>query len=206
MRIFLIDSQPVFRAGLKSILHGSADMTIAGEADSWRNVPQESRDKFDLIVMDGGVDCLNFLQDLEKSRVKGRPPFTLILSKYMDELEAVQMLAAGANGYVDKSKPAQIILDAIRKVGRGGKYVSQELAETVVFSGKRMDGPARLSRREYQVLCLLASGLGIKEIAAQLTLSSKTVGSYRFRLLEKLNLSNTAQLMRYAIKQEVLND
>ena len=206
MRVYLVDGQPVFREGLKSIMSTARDLTVVGEADTCRDVMQKSDRECDLLVLDGELDSLAFLQSLEKTRAKGRPPFTLILTRHNEDQHAIQMLAAGADGYLSKSKPPQTILEAIRKVSRGGKFVSRELAETVLFSLDRMNRANRLSNREYQVLYLYASGLAMKEIAGQLALSVKTVSTYRCRLLEKLNLSTNAQLMRYAYKEGVVNE
>jgi len=204
MRVYVVDSHPVFREGLKSVVSSSRDITIVGEADTCQDLLQKIGGDCDLITLDGELDSLALLQSLEKFRPKGRPPFTLILTRHPEDQHAIQMLAAGADGYVDKTKPAQSVVDAIRKVSRGGKYVSRELAETVLLNLNRMSRPVRLSNREYQVLYLFASGLGMKQIAGQLSLSVKTISTYRCRLLEKLNLSSNAQLMRYAIKEGVL--
>jgi two-component system invasion response regulator UvrY len=206
MRVYLVDAQPVFREGLKSIMSTARDLTVVGEADTCRDVMQKSDRECDLLVLDGELDSLAFLQSLEKTRAKGRPPFTLILTRHNEDQHAIQMLAAGADGYLSKFKPPQTILEAIRKVSRGGKFVSRELAETVLFSLDRMNRANRLSNREYQVLYLFATGLGMKEIAGQLALSIKTISTYRCRLLEKLNLSSNAQLMRYAFKEGVVNE
>ena len=206
MRVYVVDSHPVFREGLKTVLSNSHDITVIGEAESCRDLLQKINGECDLITLDGELDSLALLQSLEKTRPKGRPPFTLILTRHTEDQHAIQMLAAGADGYMDKTKPPHLIVDAIRKVARGGKYVSRELAEMVLFNLNRMNRPVRLSNREYQVLYLFASGLGMKEIAGQLSLSVKTISTYRCRLLEKLNLSSNAQLMRYAIKEGVLTE
>ena len=115
------------------------------------------------------------------------------------------MLTAGVDGYLSKSQTPQSVLDAIRKVSRGGKYVSDKLAELMLFNLDRINKPPLLSNREYQVLSLFASGLAMKEIACRLTLSIKTVSTYRIRLLEKLNLRSNAQLLRYAFKEGIVN-
>jgi two-component system, NarL family, invasion response regulator UvrY len=206
MRVYLIDAHPVFREGLKGILRDSNDLTVIGEADSCQDSLEKIAGNCELITLDGELDSLTLLQTLDKFRPKGRPPFTLVLTRHTEDQHALQMLAAGADGYLDKHESPQHILDAIRKVARGGKYVCKELAETAVFSLHRIQRPLRLSSREYQVLCLFASGLGMKQIAGQLSLSVKTVSTYRCRLLEKLNLSSNAQLMRYAIKHGVMPD
>jgi len=114
------------------------------------------------------------------------------------------MLKAGADGYLYKSDPPETVLKAIRKIVKGGKYVPNDLAETVIFAMNGLNGSSRLSHREYQVLCLFASGMTMTEIADHLSLSVKTVSTYRFRLLEKLNLKSNAQLMRYAFKKGIV--
>jgi DNA-binding NarL/FixJ family response regulator len=200
MRVFLVDSQPIFREGLKRIIGTDHDLTIAGEADNCRDLLQTANDS-DLLILDGELDSLVLLNSLQKSRSKGRPPFVLILSKHSEEQHAVQMLKAGADGYLYKSEPPETVLEAIRKIVRGGKCVPDDLAETVIFALNGISGPSRLSRREYQVLYLFARGMRMTEIADHLSLSVKTVSTYRSRLLDKLNLTSSAQLMRYAFKQ-----
>jgi DNA-binding NarL/FixJ family response regulator len=206
MRVFLVDAHPVFREGLKKLISVASDLTVIGEADTCRDLLEQVIRDCDLLILDGELESLELLQSLETARPKGRPPFTLVLTRHIDDQHAVQMLAAGADGYLHKTRSTQLVLDGIRKVSRGGKCVSRELAETVLFNLDRMKKPARLSDREYQVLYLFASGLCIKEIAGQLSLSGKTVSTYRGRLLEKLNLRSNAQLMRYAYKQGVMTE
>lgn len=206
MRVCIVDAHPVFREGLKSIMGATRDLTVVGETDTCRDLLQTMGRECDLLILDGELDSLALLQSLERTRPRGRPPFTLILTRHAEDQHAIQMLAAGADGYLHKSKSPALILDAIRKVSRGGKYVGRELAETVLFNLDRMNRPTRLSNREYQVLYLFASGLGMKEIAGQLSLSVKTISTYRCRLLEKLNLNSNAQLMRYAFKEGVVSE
>jgi two-component system, NarL family, invasion response regulator UvrY len=200
MRVFLIDSQPIFREGLKRVIGTDQDLTVVGEADTCRDVLQTTKNA-DLLILDGELDSLDLLNSLQKARSKGRPPFVLVLTKHIEEQHAVQMLKAGADGYLCKSDSAETVLDAIRKIARGGKYVPNALAETVIFAMNGVNGSSRLSHREYQVLYLLASGMGMTEIADHLSLSVKTVSTYRSRLLDKLNLRSNAQLMRYAFNK-----
>lgn len=203
MRVFLIDSQPIFREGLKSIIGTDDDLKVVGEADTCQNMVQTARNA-DLLILDGEMDSLALLSSLDKPRSKGRLPYVLVLTKYIEEQHAVQMLKAGADGYLCKSDSPETVLDAIRKIAKGGKYVPNDLAETVIFALNGVTGPTRLSRREYQVLYLFASGMRMTEIAKHLSLSVKTVSTYRSRLLEKLNLRSNAQLMRYAFRQGVV--
>jgi two-component system invasion response regulator UvrY len=204
MRIFLIDSQPIFREGLKRVIGTEHDLTIAGEADTCRDV-LGTVNSADLLILDGELDSLLFLNSLRKIRSRGRPPYVLVLTKHNEGQHAVQMLKAGADGYISKSDPPETVLKAIRKIVRGGKYVPDELADTVIFALKGTNGSGRLSRREYEVLYLFASGMRMTEIADHLSLSVKTVSTYRSRLLDKLNLNSNAQLMRYAFQQGMVS-
>jgi DNA-binding NarL/FixJ family response regulator len=204
MRVFLVDNQPIFREGLKSIIKTEHELTVVGEADTCQDL-QEAPKNVDLVILDGELDSILLLNILQKTRSKGRPPFVLVVTKHNEEHHAVQMLKAGADGYLHKSDPTQTVLQAIRKISRGGKYVPSELAETMIFASNGLNGPSRLSNREYQVLHLFASGMSMSEIAGHLTLSVKTVSTYRSRLLEKLNLKTNAQLMRYAFKKGMLD-
>jgi two-component system, NarL family, invasion response regulator UvrY len=199
MRVFLVDSQPIFREGLKSIIGNGQNFTVVGEAATCRDL-QEAAKNTDLLILDGEIDTLALLNSLGKSRTKG-PPYVLVIAQHPEEQHAVQMLRAGADGYLYKSEAPSTILDAIRKIARGGKYVPNDLAETMIFAMNGLTGPSRLSHREYEVLYLFASGMGMTEIAKRLSLSVKTISTYRSRLLDKLNLKTNAQLMRYAFKQ-----
>src|SRR5687767_5822502 len=141
MRVFLVDGHPVFREGLKTILSASRDHLVVGEADTGRGLLEQinSDPKLvdggcDLITLDGEMDSLTFLQSFDKTRHKGRRPYTLVVTRHTDDRHAVQMLAAGADGYLSKCDRPQVILEAMRKVSRGENYVSKELAETVVFN------------------------------------------------------------------------
>jgi DNA-binding NarL/FixJ family response regulator len=199
MRVFLVDRHPIFREGLKSLISASRELTVVGEADTCEDMVQTAKNA-DLIILDGEVDSFSLLNSLDKARHKGRPPYVLILTRHNEEQHAVQMLAAGADGYLYKSHSPETVMEAIRKIVRGGKYLPSTLAETVIFSMNGVSGQAPLSHREYQVLYLFASGMGMTEIAGHLSLSVKTISTYRSRLLQKLNLKSNAQLMHYAFK------
>ena len=200
MRVYLVDNEPIFREGLKSIIGTEHDLTVVGEANNCNDLLEATKN-VDLVILDGELDSIVLLTSLQKNRSKGRPPFVLVLTKHNEEQHAVQMLKAGADGYLYKSDRPETVLSAIRKIAKGGKYVPNDVAETLIFAMNGVNGPTRLSHREYQVLCLFASGMGMTEIAEHLSLSVKTISTYRFRLLEKLNLRSNAQLMRYAFKQ-----
>jgi DNA-binding NarL/FixJ family response regulator len=200
MRVFVVDSQPVFREGLKSIIEAANDLRVVGESSTYRDVLDEAKHS-DLLILDGEMDSLAFLDSLDKARRKGSPPYVLVLTREIAEQHAIQLVAAGADGYMYKTETPDIVLNAIRKVARGGKYIPNALAEKMVFAMNGVTGKHQLSQREYQVLYLIASGMSATEIAEYLSLSVKTISTYRCRILEKLQLKNNAELMKYALKK-----
>src|SRR5215469_16507156 len=200
MRVFLVDGQPVFREGLKHIISNIDDCRVVGESSNYENLMQAIQ-QVDLFILDGEVDSIAFLDSLEKVREKGRAPYVLILTNHAEEQHAFQLIAAGASGYMHKTEAPDTVLTAIRRVGKGGRYIPNDLAEKMIFAMNGTNGRTQLSAREYQVLYLIASGLCATEIANHLALSVKTVSTYRCRLLEKLQLKNNAELMKYALKR-----
>jgi two-component system invasion response regulator UvrY len=205
MRVVLVDSCPVFREGLKSVMNGMQDLRVVGEAGAFRDVLEKIQNECDLLIVDGDLEALDLLRSLDKTSRRGRPPFVLVLSGHTDDHHAIQMLAAGADGYLCKSTPLEPMLNAIRKVARGRRYVTTDVAERILIHIERVNNPRRLSGREYEVLYLLASGLAVSEIAERLSLSVKTISTYRSRLLDKLHLRNNGELMRYAYKEGIMN-
>ena len=205
MRLFLIDAHPVFREGLKCVMSGIPDLKIIGEAERCSDALPVKAEECDVFVLDGELDSLVFLSEISKTRRRGHPPYILILSRQPEDEYAIRMLKAGADGYLNKARPPALIIEAVRKLARGRKYVSRELAEAMLFNFDNSDKKPHLSDREYEVLNLFASGLGMTQIAERLSLSVKTISTYRCRLLEKLNLHNNAELMRYAFKEGLVN-
>jgi two-component system, NarL family, invasion response regulator UvrY len=205
MRVFLVDAHPIFREGLKSVMRTCPDLKIIGEAEKCPDALGVNPDECDVYILDGELDSLVFLAEISKTRRKGQPPFILILSRQPEDQYAIRMLKAGADGYLNKSRPPSSIIEAVRKLARGRKYVSKELAEAMLLNFDNSNNGPHLSDREYEVLNLFASGLGMTQIAERLSLSVKTVSTYRCRLLEKLNLHNNAELMRYAFKEGLLS-
>ena len=202
MRVFLVDGQPVFREGLKHIISNIEDCRVVGESSNYENLIQAIQ-QVDLFILDGEVDSIAFLDSLEKVREKGRAPYVLILTNHAEEQHAFQLIAAGASGYMHKTEPPETVLTAVRRVGKAGRYIPNDLAEKMIFAMNGTNGRTQLSAREYQVLYLIASGLCATEIANHLALSVKTVSTYRCRLLEKLQLKNNAELMKYALKKSI---
>jgi DNA-binding NarL/FixJ family response regulator len=208
LRILIADDHPVFRRGLKQIVEEAPDLLVAGEAANGAEALQEARtDHYDVVLLDitmpvkNGVDVLSQLKH-------ERPALpVLMLSMHPEEQYAVRALRAGASGYLTKESAPEELVAAIRKVSAGGKYVSASLAEhlaSVVQSAGDSLPHSTLSNREYQVMCLIASGRTVSEAARELSLSVKTVSTYRARILEKLQLKNNAELMRYAAQHELV--
>jgi len=209
IKILIADDHAIVRAGLKQILEDTSDLTVAGEAASGREVFELIRqEEFDILVLDislPGKSGLEVLKDV-KSEHPALP--VLVLSIYPEEQYAVRVLKAGAAGYVTKeSAPAELVA-AIRKVARGGKYITASLAESLADNLEQdLSQPLhhRLSDREYTVLCLLASGKTVTEIAADLCLSPKTISTYRARILEKMHLRTNAELIHYAMQHGLVD-
>jgi DNA-binding NarL/FixJ family response regulator len=204
IRVLVADDHAVVRRGLLQILEEAPDMVAAGEASTGREVLRALRQVgYDVLVLDismpegGGLEVLRQLQSL-------RPDLpVLILSVYAERQYATRTLRGGAAGYLTKDSAPDELVAAIRQVARGEKYISQSLAATLaeqLGNGERAPHEA-LSDRELQVLRLLASGKRITDIAEDLSLSVKTISTYRSRILTKLNLESTADLIRYALER-----
>jgi len=208
LRILIADDHPVFRRGLKQIIQETADMVVAAEAVDGREALLKARTgEYDVVLLDitmpirNGVDVLSQLKH-------ERPTLpVLMLSMHPEEQYAVRALRAGASGYLTKESAPEELVAAIRKVSTGGKYVSASLAERLASMVQEDGGPLpheTLSGREYQIMCLIAAGKTVSEAARELSLSVKTVSTYRARILGKLKMKNNAELMRYATKNELV--
>lgn len=204
IRVLIADDHAIVRSGLKQILADTTDIVVAGEAaDGRQALEQIQAQTFDVLVLDitmPGRGGLEMLKDIK--RLKPKLP-VLVLSMHAEEQYATRTLRAGAAGYLNKESAPEELVKAIRKVCSGGKYVSAAQAERM--AGELQSDPSKLphellSNREYEILCLIASGKTATEIARDLSLSVKTVSTYRARILEKMNLSTNAQLTHYAIK------
>jgi DNA-binding NarL/FixJ family response regulator len=205
LHVILCDDHPIFREGLKRILLSHGDIKVVGEAGSGAELMQEIQGKHcDVIILDISLKDMNGLDVIKALRASGNRTAILILSMHPEEHYAMRALKAGAAGYLQKESVPEELVNAIRKIARGGKYVTSTLAERLAYQLEPQTEKTPhelLSDREYQVLCLLASGKGVKEIAAELTLSPPTVATYRSRILAKLNLATTVDLVRYALQK-----
>lgn len=208
LKILIADDHAIVREGLKQVLADTSDMVVSDEAaDAEEALRKALGSDFDVVVLDismpgrGGIDVLKQI----KSQKPKLP--VLVLSMYPEEQYALRVLKAGAAGYLTKESAPDELIDAIRKVSKGMKYVSSSVAEEIAFA---LDSEAerpiqeKLSDREFQVMCMIASGKTTKEIADELSLSVKTVNTYRSRVLEKMRMKSNAELTHYAIKNKLV--
>jgi len=204
IRVFVADDHAVVRRGVVQILEEASDMVAAGEAGTGRETLQAVRKHdYDVLVLDIAMPDVNGLEVLSQLRTLKPDLRVLILSMYPERQYAVRALKAGAAGYLTKESAPDELVAAIRQVAQGGKYVTQSLAERLaaaLASELGKEPHETLSTREYQVMRLLAAGKTVTDIATELLLSVKTVSTYRTRILEKLDLKNTAEIIRYVFE------
>jgi DNA-binding NarL/FixJ family response regulator len=209
VRVLIADDHATVREGISRFIADTADLVVSGEASTAHEVFEAvAAGSCDVVLLDislPGRDGLDILKQL-KQLYPALP--VLIFSVYSEDQYAVRALKTGAAGYVTKNSEPEVLIAALRKVAQGGRYVSSALAEHLALEiTTNGDKPLHetLANREYQVLLMLAEGKAVKEIAAILALSVKTVSTYRTRILRKLHLQTTADLIRYAISQQLLN-
>ncbi|HLX46066.1 MAG TPA: response regulator transcription factor [Bryobacteraceae bacterium] len=203
IRVLVADDHPLLRSALKQVISQEPDLTVAGEAEDSEQVLQKIEEKpYDFVILDlsmpgrGGLDVLR-----EIRRLKPNLP-VLVLSMYPEEQFAVRAIRAGANGYLSKDCAPAEVIRAIHRISTGKKYVSAGLAEMLANAlDSKSDQMAHenLSNREFQVLCKIGAGRTVSQIAQEMALSVKTVSTYRTRVLEKMHMTTSAELVRYAI-------
>ena len=209
IRVLVADDHTIVREGLKQILAKSGDLAVAGEAADGNDVLKMVREQlWDVLVTDMSMPGRSGIE-LIKLVKEARPKLpVLVLSMYGEEQYAVRVIRAGASGYLNKESASEQLVAAIRKVAAGGVYVSAAVSETL-FHNLRGDTATtpheQLSDREFQVLRLIAMGKSSTEIAAELVLSPKTVSTHKTRILEKMHMSNQAELIRYAIEHKLVD-
>jgi len=207
-RIIIADDHPIVRAGMKQIISEASDLTVSDEASDGHKLLEKIRKyDFDVVILDISMPHMDGLDVLKQLRIEKPKLPVIVLSIHPEDQYALRVLKAGASGYVTKASAPDELITAIRKVYRGGKYISPSIAEKLVL---QLDGGFQempheaLSDREYQVLCLLASGKTVTEIADELSLSVKTVSTYRGRILEKMDMKNNAELIHYAVQNKLV--
>jgi DNA-binding NarL/FixJ family response regulator len=210
IKVLVSDDHALLRAGVKEILtHGFEDITFGEAADAQQVLASVNQQKWDLVILDlnmpgrSGVEVLR-----ELKRLQPKLP-VLVLSVHAEDQYGRRLLRAGASGYLNKEVVPDELIKAVRKVLAGGRYVSPALAERLAFDLNEKDaGRAAheaLSQREFEVLRLIASGKTVSEIAEQIHLSVPTVSTYRARILSKMNMTTTAELMRYGLENRIVD-
>ncbi len=208
LRILLADDHAVVRQGVRQILVDAFAKATFGEAQNARELLDlVATERWDIVVLDLTMPGGNGLEALKQLKHDQPQLPVLILSMYPEDQYAVRTIRAGAAGYLNKESAPEELVTAIRKVLNGGQYISAAVADELVLHARHEDDQPvhkHLSDREYQVLCLIAAGKEVKEISTELSLSAKTISTYRARLLEKMNLKTNAELTHYAIQNNLV--
>jgi two-component system invasion response regulator UvrY len=208
IRILVADDHPIVRQGLKQIIADSPDMVVAGEASDGQEVLEQVRkNHYDVILLDITMPDRSGLDILEQLKSEKPGLVFLILSVHPEQQYAVRALKAGASGYLTKDRAPEELINAVRAVASGKKYLSSSLVQVLASElGKATEKLLHqtLSNREYSILLLIASGSTKRGIAQRLSLSPKTVSTYRSRILKKMGLNSDAELVRYAIENQLL--
>jgi DNA-binding NarL/FixJ family response regulator len=209
IKILIADDFPVVREGLKKIFAKTSHISVTGEAQNGQEILDKIQtENFDVVLLDITMPNTNWLEVLKELKIRKPRLPVLMLSMHRGEEYVTRAFRAGASGYLTKESMMDEIVQAVEKVSRGGKYVSPSIAEALVslFDTEGELPPHRLlSDREYEVMNLLVQGKKASEIANHLFLSPNTVNTYRARILEKTNTKNIAELVHYAIKNNLLD-
>ena len=208
IRVFIADDHGIVRKGMKQILSRTPDIEVAGEASTGQEALEKIwANNFDVVILDISLPGRNGLEILKQIKSQQPKLPVLILSMYPEDQYAVRVLKAGAAGYLTKESDKSELIEAIRRIAQGKKYITPELAERLADELKPGADKAphdRLSDREYHLLCLIAKGKNTKEIAAELSLSIKTIGTHRASLLDKMEMKSNAELTHYAIQHKLV--
>jgi two-component system, NarL family, invasion response regulator UvrY len=209
IKILIVDDHAIVRRGLKELLTDEPDISVFEAGDGETASELIRKDRWDLIVLDLDLPGKSGLQLLEEVKRDSRSIPVLVLSVYSEEQFAVRTLRAGAAGFMSKDSAAEDLVAAIRRILGGGKHISQTVAELLLSqaapdSDTRISPHEKLSDREFQILRLFGSGKTVSGIARELSISIPTVSTYRARILEKMELKTTAELIRYAVQNKLV--
>jgi len=206
IRVLIADDHKIVRDGLKRILAATTDLHVVDEAASGAEaLALVKANDYDVALLDLSMPGLSGIDLIKRLRIEKPKQKLLVLSMHGEHQYAARALKAGASGYLTKDSAAEQLVGAIRKIAAGGVHISEAAAASLVAGAGTGSPPhAALSDREFEVLRRLASGLGPTEIARQLHLSVKTVSTHKTRILQKLDLGSTAELVRYALEHQLL--
>ena len=208
IKVLIADDHDIVRQGIKTIISETSDIDVAGEAESGDEVLKKIRElDVDVVIMDYDMPDKNGLDTLIELKVISPQLPVIILSMFPEDHYGVRFLKAGASGYLGKSNVTQQLVEAIRRVAKGHKFISPNLADKLVLElNKDSEGPLhkKLTDREFQVFHFIAEGKRLKTIAEELHLSINTISTYRSRILEKMEMKNNSDLIRYAIENSLI--
>lgn len=209
VRILVADDHAVVRHGLRQLLSLAPEFEVVGEAkNGWEVLERLRPGGVDVLLLDMTMPGMSGLDLIRRVRAEAPAVPVLVLSMHADTQIAARAIRAGANGYLTKDSEPEVLLEAIRQVGRGGRYIDPALATRMVFSTQQASDEeppsAEMSDREYQVFLALVQGKSLVEIAEQLHLSAKTISTHKFRLMRKLGLTSVSELVRYAVRHGIV--
>lgn len=209
IKILVVDDHAVVRRGLREILAETQDLHVGGEAATAPEALAKVHDeRWDVIMLDlalAGRSGLDLIADIRRLRPEAR---VLVLTMFSEEQYAVRAIRAGAAGFLTKESAPDKLVDAVRKVASGGRFITPELAETLasMVAGEGSGRPhERLSNREFEILKMIGSGRTVSQIAEQLGLSVKTVSTHRTRILRKMEMKTSAELTRYVVTNQLVS-
>lgn len=209
IRILIADDHTLVREGLKQLLAAAGDLQVAAEAVDGDAALARARDtELDLALLDMSMPGLAGIELIKRLRLEKPRLRIVVLSMHAEQQYAARAFKAGASGYLTKDSAAAQLVAAIRKVASGGVYVSAAAAEQLAVGSQAVDGElphTRLSDREFEVFRMIVGGRSLTEIGDALHLSVKTVSTHKTRLLQKMNMGSTAELVRYAIEHQLVD-
>jgi DNA-binding NarL/FixJ family response regulator len=210
IRIVVADDHTIVREGLKQLLSAASDLSVIGEAQNGHEVLERVRSlDFDVLLLDMSMPGKSGIELIKQVRAEKPKLRVLVLSMHEEEQYAVRAIKAGASGYLTKDSASAQLVSAIRKVAGGGAFITDSVAQQLALGAMpQTEGPlhSALSDREFQVFRELVSGKAVSDIAAELNLSVKTVSTHKARIMQKMNMSNPAELIRYAIHHRLVDD
>jgi two-component system, NarL family, invasion response regulator UvrY len=206
--VLIVDDHPIVRRGLKQVLEDEQDLSVLEAGAAKEALSHVKQQHFDLAIVDLDLPDMNGIDLLKEIKQHDKSTAVLILSVYPEDQVAVRVLKAGASGFLTKEAAPEQLVGAIRKILAGGKHISEKVADLLIMHVR--DSAARnlhekLSDREFQILSLFGEGKTVKQIAETLSLSVPTVSTYRARILNKMEMKSTAELVRYAIQNRLSN-
>ncbi len=209
IKIVIADDHDIVRAGLKQIISDSRDMKVTGESvNAEQLIELVKKNDYDVVLLDLKMSGMNGLDAIKHIKLLKPHLPVIVLSMHAEDQYAVRTIRAGASGYITKETASENLIAAIKKAVAGGRYISpalaESLADSIALGGNEAPHDA-LTDREFQVMCMIASGRSVSEIGSELFLSVKTISTYRHRILSKMNMKNNSEITHYVIKNNLLD-